>query len=235
MERDEARREKQEIRERIWNLIEKKKVGRFPGVQGRIPNFVGAEQAAAKLGELEVWRKARCIKANPDSPQMPARKRALAEGKIVYMAVPRLREKACFLELDPKKLSDWRKASSIKGAFEVGRPVEIRQMKTIDLVLCGSVAVTRDGRRLGKGGGFSDLEYGLLRKAGKISATTPVLTTVHPLQIVDAIPVLEHDFPLDYVATPEEIVVCEPRWARPHGIYRELLDPDQVAEIPCLR
>src|SRR5262245_32691650 len=124
MDRDEARREKQKIRDRVWNLIEKKKVGRFPGIQGRIPNFVGAEKAAAKLEELDVWRKARCIKANPDSPQAPARKRALAEGKIVYMAVPRLRENACFIELDPAKLTDLRKASSIKGAFEVGRPVE---------------------------------------------------------------------------------------------------------------
>jgi 5-formyltetrahydrofolate cyclo-ligase len=234
MERDEARRQKQKLRERIWNLLEKKKAGRFPGVQGRIPNFVGAEQAAAKLEELEVWQKARCIKANPDSPQMPARKRALAEGKIVYMAVPRLREEACFIELDPGKLRDLRKASSIKGAFEVGRPVEIRQMGKIDVVLCGSVGVTRDGRRLGKGGGFSDLEYGLLRAAGKITAETPVLTTVHPLQMVDTIPTLEHDFPLDYIATPLELLACEQPWPRPRGIYRDLLDPDQVAEIPCL-
>jgi 5-formyltetrahydrofolate cyclo-ligase len=166
---------------------------------------------------------------------MPARKRALAEGKIVYMAVPRLREKACFIELDPGKLGDVRKASSIKGAFEVGRPVEIQQMRRIDVVLCGSVAVTRDGRRLGKGGGFSDLEYGLLREAEKITAKTPVLTMVHPLQIVDTIPALEHDFPLDYVATPAEILACEHHWPRPRGIYRDLLGPDQVAEIPCLQ
>jgi 5-formyltetrahydrofolate cyclo-ligase len=235
MERDAARRQKQKIRERVWNLIERKKVGRFPGIQGRIPNFVGAEKASARLEELEVWRKARCIKANPDSPQAPARKRALIEGKIVYMAVPRLREKECFLELDPKKIQDLRKASSIKGAFEVGRPVEIQDMRDIDLVLCGSVAVTRDGGRLGKGGGFSDLEYGLLREADKITANTPVVTTVHPLQIVDEIPTLEHDFPLNYIVTPAEILACHHERPRPRGIYRDLLDPEKAAEIPCLQ
>jgi 5-formyltetrahydrofolate cyclo-ligase len=235
MGRDEARREKQKIRERVWKLIEKEKVGRFPGIEGRIPNFVGAEKAAAKLEELDVFREARCIKANPDSPQAPARKSALIEGKIVYMAVPRLREKACFIELDPEKITDLRKASSIKGAFELGRPVEIEDMRAIDLVLCGSVAVTRDGRRLGKGGGFSDLEYGLLREAKKITANTPVATTVHPLQIVDEIPTLEHDFPLDYIATPTEILACDHERPRPRGIYRDLLDPDMLAGIPCLQ
>jgi 5-formyltetrahydrofolate cyclo-ligase len=235
MERDAARRQKQKIRERVWSLIEKKKVGRFPGIEGRIPNFVGAERAAAKLEELEAWRNARCIKANPDSPQAPARKRALSEGKMVYMAVPRLREKACFIELDPKKVRDLRKASSIKGAFEVGRPVEIEEMRNIDLVLCGSVAVTRDGCRLGKGGGFSDLEYGLLREAEKITAKTPVVTTVHPLQIVDEIPALEHDFPLDFIVIPAEILACEHERPRPRGIYRDLLDPEMAAEIPCLQ
>ncbi len=235
MDREAVRRRKEETRESVWALLEREKVGRFPGVRGRIPNFVGAEMAAAKLEELAAWREARCIKSNPDSPQAPARKRALQAGKTVYMAVPRLREKACFIELDPEKVGDLRKASNIKGAFEVGRPVEIERVKKIDLVLCGSVAVTRDGRRLGKGCGFSDLEYGLLTEAGKLTANTPVVTTVHPLQIVREIPTLEHDFPLDAIMTPEKILFCEHEWPRPSGIYRDLIDPEKAAEIPCLR
>jgi 5-formyltetrahydrofolate cyclo-ligase len=37
----------------------------------------------------------------------------------------------------------------------------------VDLVVCGSVAVNRDGARVGKGGGFSDPELALLVVAGE--------------------------------------------------------------------
>ncbi|HEC81354.1 MAG TPA: 5-formyltetrahydrofolate cyclo-ligase, partial [Thermoplasmatales archaeon] len=61
---------KDEIRQTVWDLLEKKNVVTFPRpVYGRIPNFVGANVAAEKLDELRLWRKARVIKSNPDSPQ----------------------------------------------------------------------------------------------------------------------------------------------------------------------
>jgi 5-formyltetrahydrofolate cyclo-ligase len=229
---------KQELRLQVWKRMEAAKVGRFPGTRGRVPNFVGSERAAERLEELDAWRKARCIKANPDSPQAPARKRALKAGKIVYMAVPRLREKACFVELDPARLTgpgQIHKASSIKGAFELGRPVTLDAMKAIDLVLCGSVAVTRDGRRLGKGGGFADLEFSLLRQAGKLSPGAPVVTTVHPLQVVRSVPKLDHDFLLTHVVTPEAVIRCGGRKRQPSGIDWEILDAGRLAEIPVLQ
>ena len=226
---------KQALRVRVWKRMETAKVGRFPGTRGRIPNFVGAERAAERLEELDVWRKARRIKANPDSAQTPARKRALQAGKIVYMAVPRLREKACFIELDPAKIENLHRAASIKGAFELGRSVTVDAVKAIDLVLCGSVAVTHDGRRLGKGGGFSDLEFGLLMEAGKLSTRTPVVTTVHSVQIVSSVPTLGHDFRLDHVVTPDAVIRCRRRAKQPAGIDWKLLDEEKLAAIPVLR
>jgi hypothetical protein len=35
-------------REKIWHVLTVNKVARFPGAQGRIPNFIGAEAAAPK-------------------------------------------------------------------------------------------------------------------------------------------------------------------------------------------
>ncbi len=79
---------KNELRQAIWRRIQDEGVARFPGAKGRIPNFVGAEAAAEMLARLDPWCQARHIKANPDSPQLPARRAALRQGSVVYMAVP---------------------------------------------------------------------------------------------------------------------------------------------------
>lgn len=225
------------IRERIWELMEEEGVARFPGAWGRIPNFSGAEEAAGRVLTLEVWERAKVIKANPDSPQRAVRSLALGQGKTVYMAVPRLRKQKCFIELDPAKLKGReRQASTIRGAFKWGRPVGPREMKPIDLVIAGSVAVTADGARLGKGGGYSDLEYGIARQLDLLGPSTAVVTTVHPLQLVsDEIEMLVHDIPVDYVVTPEEVIATGHQYERPEGIYWDLLPDEKLRDIPVLR
>jgi len=228
---------KQELREKVWMLMEKKHVARFPGARGRIPNFKGAEKCAELVARLEVWQRARFIKANPDSPQRAIRHLALKQGKTIYMAVPRLREQKCFVELDPKRLGPKvYAASSIKGAFEFGRQVAVKQMKLIDLILCGSVAVRRDGTRVGKGGGYSDLEFALVLEAGIIKRNLPIITTVHSLQLVDdEIELAPHDIPIDFIITPEEIIRTRTRLPLPKGIYWEFLDEEIIGAIPLLK
>jgi 5-formyltetrahydrofolate cyclo-ligase len=225
------------IRERVWKLMQEESVARFPGTWGRIPNFAGAEEAATRLLTVEAWRRAKVIKANPDSPQRPVRLLALQQGKRVYMAVPRLKKLKCFIELDPLHLGgEHERASSIKGAFRWGRPVGPEEMEPVDLIVAGSVAVTRDGARLGKGGGYSDLEYAIAREFALISSTTPVLTTVHPLQVVsNEIEMKVHDIPVDYILTPDETIVTEHKHERPEGIYWELLHEEKLKGIPILR
>ena len=228
---------KQELRERVWTLLKKKRVARFPGAQGRIPNFKGAEKCAELVAELDVWERAKFIKANPDSPQRAIRHLALKQGKTIYMAVPRLREEKCFIELDPKRLGkNIYAASSIKGAFEFGRPVLARETKPVDLILCGSVAVRRDGARVGKGGGYSDLEFAIALQAGIVKRNTPIVTTVHALQIVDdEIYLKPHDIPVDFIITPQETIHTRTPLPRPKGIYWDLLDEEKIEAIPLLQ
>lgn len=228
-------RSKQEIRESVWRAMTQSGAALFPGAQGRIPNFVGAAQAAERIAFLDVWRQARVLKCNPDLPQQPLRQRALAEGKVIYMAVPRLTSEKCFLELDPERIGNLRLASTIRGAFKAGRLVHPREMRPIDLIVCGSVAVRPDGARLGKGGGFSDLEYAIARTLNLVGPHTPIVTTVHPLQVVDEpIPMTRHDIVLDFFATPQELVQCQPAYPRPQGIYWEELG-EKLEQVPVLR
>ncbi len=228
---------KADVRETIWRLLIQTGAVCFPGAQGRIPNFVGAESASRLLRELGVWRKARVIKADPDAPQLPVRRAALSDGKVLYLAVPRLRAEKCFLELDPQRLgSRTLLAASIRGALKYGRPVSPREMRSIDLVVCGSVAVGRDGARVGKGGGFTDLEYGLLREENKVRELTPIVTTVHPLQVIRyKIPMLPYDIPVDFLITPSEVVATRSLYPPPRGIYWDLLRMTLLHTVPILR
>jgi 5-formyltetrahydrofolate cyclo-ligase len=228
---------KQDIREQVWQAIEDSGVRRFPGTRGRIPNFVGAERAAERLSELDVWKEATVLKCNPDSPQRAVRLRALKAGKMVYMAVPRLREMECFIELDPAQLGkNITKASSIEGAFRFGRSVGPDRMRSIDLIICGTVAVNPAGARIGKGGGYSDLEYGLARQAGLVQRTTPIVTTVHDIQVLDReLPGVAHDIPVDYVVTPTKVIATRTKLARPEGIYWEYLPEEKIEAIPYLK
>lgn len=229
-------REKQETREHVWRLLTISRVARFPGAKGHIPNFVGAERAARVLASLPVWKRARVVKCNPDAPQLPVRRLALSEGKIVYMAVPKLQRRKCFIELDPAVLGrEPLRAATIVGAGRYGRPVRIEELQSIDLIISGAVAVTRRGARVGKGGGYADLEYALCREAGTVGPRTPIVTTAHPLQIVPFdVEMREHDIPIDWIVDPEAAVRCGPGYRKPAGIHWGILSEEKIASIPVL-
>ncbi|GGO19558.1 5-formyltetrahydrofolate cyclo-ligase [Microbispora rosea subsp. aerata] len=227
-------RAKQEVRERVWALLEQEQVVP-PGVRGRIPAFTGAEAAAELLATLSIWREAAVVKAVPDKAQLPVRARALAEGKLVYMAVPKLAEAQPFYLLDPAELTvPVTDAASSKVAATVARRVDVEQMRPVDLIVCGSVAVNRQGVRLGKGAGYSDIEVALLHEAGLISPDTTIVTTVHSLQVVAGdLPETDHDFRVDFIVTPDEVIACGPP-RRPRGLYWDSLPQEMIDAIPAL-
>jgi 5-formyltetrahydrofolate cyclo-ligase len=227
------------LRQEVWSAMRAAKVARFPGAEGRIPNFTGAEAAAARLRGTDAWQAARTLKANPDAAQWPVRQRALEDGKTVYMAVPRLAEPEPFFALDPDHLSEPpRKAASISGAARSARRVTLAGLSPVDLVVMGCVAVSEDGARLGKGGGFADLEFALAAAAGLIGPRTVAVTTVHELQVRPAgeIPVTGHDVPVDFIITPERVIGARPRHGpRPAaGLNWADLTEEKIAAIPLL-
>jgi len=217
---------KQQVRERIWQTLEDEGAARFPGARGRIPNFRGAEAAAEELAELPEWEAATVVKSNPDAPQLPVRRRARRDGKTLYMAVPRLAGEKPFVRAagDP----------TIKKAMAEGEPVAAEELGHVDVVVCGTVAVNRAGVRVGKGGGYSDLELALLIEADLVDDATTIVTTVHPLQVVDGdLPETEHDFRVDLIVTPDEVIRPGERRRSP-GVIWEHLDDERIEAIPLL-
>jgi 5-formyltetrahydrofolate cyclo-ligase len=138
--------------------------------------------AAARLLDIEPWKSATAIKVNPDSPQRPLRAEALHRGITVFVPTPRLR--GGFKKLDPRRIPPDKieEAASLSHGDRWSEEVALADLPGVDAIVCGSVAVTRDGRRCGKGEGYSDLEFAILRELGH--PPVPVATTVHDLQVV---------------------------------------------------
>ncbi|MCL7416514.1 MAG: 5-formyltetrahydrofolate cyclo-ligase [Halalkalicoccus sp.] len=228
--------DKQALRKRIWDTLEQEGIARFPfPPHGRIPNFAGASEAAERLADQSEWAEAETLKANPDAPQLPVRRRALREGKSLYMAQPRLKSEKPFLKLDPAEVSDIDEATTVSGVANHGIPTSPDGMPEIDLVVSGSVAVTQAGARIGKGEGYSDLEFALLRELDLVGDDTPTATTVHETQVVEEAPdPAAHDVPMDLLITPKRVVRTEDG-EKPSGIDRSLLSEERIAEIPVLK
>lgn len=227
-------RSKDEARQAVWDTLTERRAARFPfPVRGRIPNFAGAREAAERLGTLPALQRARRIKVNPDAPQRPVREWALRNGVTVFMPTPRL--KAGFRRLDPARIPADRlaEAAGLKRSARWAEEVPLSELPRMDFVITGSVAVTRRGRRCGKGHGYGDLEYAVLRELGH--PPVPVGTTVHPLQIVEDFPPDPHDLPLGVVATPEELIEIPDPPPEPGGIDWSLITGERLDEMPVLR
>lgn len=232
---------KQAFREKVWNYLEKNDLAAFPRpVHNRIPNFKGSGEAAQKLKELDTFLASHVIKVNPDKPQETARLLALEAGKTVLVPIPRLRN-GLFQQIQlPTGATnkDCRVAASRKGLELYGKPIGLDSKIKVDLVIIGSVAVSKEGHRIGKGEGYADLEFAMMVGMHAVDDDTVIITTVHDCQVFDSLPhqlFKSHDVPVDIIITPTQIINVTPRLARPPGIIWNLLTEQRLKEIPILQ
>lgn len=216
-----------------WDRLQAEKLARFPfPPHGRIPNFVGADLAARRIFEELPWREARAIKVNPDSPQRPVRQLALSRGIRVYVPTPRLT--GGFHLLDPERIdeADFEAAASLNTMAEHSQQVALDKVPQLDAIVTGCAAVTREGKRCGKGAGYSDIEFAILRELGH--APVPVATTVHDAQLVADFPIESNDLPLSLICTPTETIRIAQPLPSPEGIDWQRLDAADLERMPLL-
>lgn len=236
MEGKKASEAKAAIRRRVWEEMERQNIASFPRpVFGRIPNFVGAESAARRLAALPEFREAEVVKVNPDAPQRPVRELVLKLGKVLLMPTPRLRSGFVILEPERLPVNSIRRASTIRGALQHGVSVGLDRLPEVDLLVMGSVAVSLGGVRVGKGGGYGEIEFAVLRELGLVHDGTPIATSVHEVQIVEGIPLEEHDVPVDIIVTPKRVIKSRAHHPRPRGLLWDRLEEDAIVRMPILR
>ena len=193
---------KDDIRHRMWDLLEQKNLVDFPRpCRGRIPNFVRSEQAGERIRELDEFQKAACVFCAPDRVLKRIREIVLEEGKILAVALPHM---TGFLQIEERDRIG--SATNIKGFRRFGKPLRTK----VDLFVQGSVAVDLSGNRLGKGKGYGDQEWEHLKRLRLISGNEKSVTVIHEEQIVEDFSELieRWDKRIDYILTPNRVIRC---------------------------
>jgi 5-formyltetrahydrofolate cyclo-ligase len=124
-------------------------------------------------------------------------RRALKQQKKVIL--PRVNGKDLDLYYIKDLSNDLR-----SGSFDIMEPIPSEctpaSYKDIDMVLVPGVGFDRDLNRLGYGGGFYD------KLLERLPVDIPKIALAFDLQIVDSIPLMEHDLKVDIIITETEII-----------------------------
>ena len=250
LENQDLSEKKQHVRCQVWSLMQQDgKLNPYPPeCKFKIPNFRGASRASYKTSNLRELRRAKVIKVNPSLAQMKLRQRILEAGKTLIVPAPSLSVKdpngggEFMFKVEGQRFAS--EAASKKGAKKYGVPLLLDNWNglKIDLYVVGSVAVSAQGVRLGKGLGYAEMEWAILVELGVVDPEkTVVVTTVHEDQIVanDELSKDEfmeaHDLPVDIIVTPSRIINVRPRLAKPSvGIIWDKITPEKLNECPIL-
>lgn len=227
----------------VWDVMELKNEILYPHpVHGRIPNFRNNPDCSTNLAQLEEFQRARVIEICPSLAQEHLRLFSLAEGKVLLTPAPSI-DNALFYKLDPKFLHihDLSRAATKSGSAALGTIVNLTAVGNlhVDIVVVASVVVNPiTGARLGKGKGYGDIEYAMMRQLGACDDKTLVVTTVHESQLLDDLPssvMTEHDLPVNVVITPQRIIYTQNKFSCPKAINWSDVDNETMLNLPVLK
>lgn len=232
---------KRSLRVKAWKKMSEKRATLFPHyIFNRIPNFVGADKAAALLAETDEFIKAKNVKVISDKAQDHVKLKVLGESKNLYVS-PTKESNAVYSKINcPADAEAETKRNAIRttNIKEFGTDIEYKDAVPLDLLVVSAVAVSKTGQRLGRGNGYVDLDFGILVKSGAVTDKTVVVATVHDEQVYDTLPeelFTDYDVPLDIIVTPTEVIRIEKRLSRPKGILWNLLSQRRLDIVPVLK
>ncbi|MBB5324709.1 5-formyltetrahydrofolate cyclo-ligase [Anoxybacillus tepidamans] len=161
------------------------------------------EQIARKLYDLPVWQQAKTVALTVSKSHevntKPIIEKAWQEGKTV-----------CVPKCDPKtKTMTFRAICSFSQLesvyFGLQEPIEAITKKIypreIDVIIVPGICFSKDGYRIGYGGGYYD------RYLQHVSNST--ISLAYAFQVVDHLPTEPHDISVDMIITNEKVMVCD--------------------------
>jgi len=235
-----------EVRERVWSQLREvaRPDSRFAWDFGEfIADYEGSDAGADRLLELADDRDCGTWLVTPDNNLDPLRER-LIERSIPFL-MPTYGIRRGFLSLDPADVPDGQAAfaATLDGMTRFADRVPLETLEAdhppLDIMVTGASFVTPDGLRMGKGHGFFDLEWAMLRRVGLATADTLVVAAVHDVQLLPEADapsgmVADHDTVVDHVVTPTRTHRVEGERRKPSGIHWPLLTEAEIRSIPPL-
>ncbi len=181
---------KQVLRERLLKKLRQ---------QAQKSRLAKSRRIAVRLRRLSVYRRAKfllCYAAfDGEVESRPLMERALAEGKRVAVPVTQRGTR----RIVPVEIQEVRRGLSRRGNFGIleprlkaGRSVPLR---SLDLLIVPGVAFDRQGRRLGRGGGYFD------RFLARVPRQVPRVGLAFRFQLLKKLPQEPHDQPVCRVVT----------------------------------
>jgi 5-formyltetrahydrofolate cyclo-ligase len=228
-------------RQKIWSQLEPvaRPDSRFHlDFSEIIPDFEGSAEATDRAFHLPAIARARYAFVTPDNGLIEMRRRMIEAG--ITMVVSTFNIRRGFLLVDPVTIpvNAALYAAWLDGLEHFGKPAtlaEIAELGRFDVMITGASAVSFEGVRFGKGHIFFDIEWGIFSDLGLVDQTTPVITLVHDLQVVDdRLFPAPTDILVDTIVTPTRVLEVETKTPRPRGVRWKDLDPDLIDMTPPL-
>ncbi|RXG70313.1 Methenyltetrahydrofolate synthase domain-containing protein [Armadillidium vulgare] len=202
-------------------------------------HILGAGKSANRITTVESFSSAQIVKVDPDKPLEDVRFLSLVFRKKLLVPSPRLQSGLFNLLWNDSEddMESLRNKVQYEGIKNHSIPLDLNIKIKVDVIVSGAVAVSLTGRRIGKGEGFADLEYALMKNMNIINDNTFVIAMVHDCQVFDELPshlFQEHDVPIDVIVTPTQIIYTKHTLPKPEGIYWHLLPEEKIKQIPIL-
>jgi 5-formyltetrahydrofolate cyclo-ligase len=204
-----------------------------------IPDYVGSEIGNQRIRELSIYKKSDVIFITPDNNLASLRKGAILDGKTTIM--PTYGIIRGFLKITRNDVPEGQEAfaATLDGMDKFAEPITLEQITNlgdIDLMVTGASVITLEGLRFGKGHGYFDLEWAMMRTIGVADERTPLVAVAHDCQITEVKIVPEpHDTIIDYIVTPSQTIEVTSKRPKPVGINWDILPIEMRERIPPLR
>ncbi|MEW6220761.1 MAG: 5-formyltetrahydrofolate cyclo-ligase [Thermodesulfobacteriota bacterium] len=193
-----------------------------------LPGLARAEwgRLAQGLRRLPWYREAQRLLVCPVPGLAQIRINALVDGKELLVAGAGLKEGFYRLRRQGIPFPELAAAVSAAGLARYGQRLDVRDLpgQAVDLLVTDALAVGPDGSRLGDGQGHFDLAYAILRQAGAVDASTPVVAVGSPDQLVaEALPQDPWDVAVDGWLSPPGLVALSHGRPQPAGVLWDFL------------
>lgn len=232
---------KASIRKDTWSKLKADNVVTGTIYLNRIPYFKGSDEAAQRFAETEEFQKAKSICINADKAQESVQYLTVQAKKTLLIQIPLFIRKGlvkCIQVPDDLPDDEIQKLTTRTAIGEHGKVVALNDERKVDIVVMGSIAVSKQGQRIGKGEGFADIEYAMMQKQGMLTPDTIVVTTVHDSQVFDTLPeelFKEHDVGVNLIITPTQVIRVSPNPPKSSGLNWSLLSNRRLKIFPILR